>query len=483
MNREVKENNKSYKHLDATVPDHWEVVSFENVLSDIIGGGTPSKSNPSYWQGSIPWLTVKDMRTRRPKDSIDHISAQAVKDSATNIIPADTIIIATRIGLGKVIRVPFEAAINQDLKALIINKTVEKGYVEYWIVSIARHLESIGSGTTVKGIRLEQVRSLPFPLPPLDQQKLIVAEIEKQFSRLDEAVANLKRAKANLKRYKAAILKAAVEGKLTEEWRKRNPDVEPASELLEHIVSKRHATWNRNIVSRHKKKYVKAKGPEVKGLPSIPSTWIWATLPQLGELNRGKSKHRPRDDGELYGGPYPFIQTGDIRHAQGIVTKYSKTYSEKGLRQSWLWPKGTLCITIAANIADTAILGIDACFPDSVVGFIPEAGDIEVRFIEYFLRTAKENIERFAPATAQKNINLAILGNVGIPLPSKIEQRIIIAEIDRRLSVAENIGRSIDIALGRALRLRQSILKRAYTGKLVECDDQIENRVRDEQRA
>ena len=202
--------------MPAAASTGWEMVPLGEVLEDIVGGGTPSRSNPAYWEGNIPWLTVKDMRSRRPQDSIDHISENAVRESATNLIPADTVIIATRIGLGKVIRVPYVAAINKDLKALITKPVVDKGYLEYWIVSIANYLESIGSGTTVKGIRLEQLRSLPFPLAPLDQQKRIVAEIEKQFSRLDEAVANLKRVKANLKRYKAAALKAAVDGHLVE---------------------------------------------------------------------------------------------------------------------------------------------------------------------------------------------------------------------------------------------------------------------------
>jgi len=217
-----KSNNNGIQHtLNVAVPDHWMIVSLEEVLEGIIGGGTPSKSNPKYWKGSIPWLTVKDMRTRRPEDSMDHITEVAVSSSATNVIPADTVIIATRIGLGKVIRVPYDAAINQDLKALIASEGVYKGYLEYWIVNIADYLASIGSGTTVKGIRLEQLRSLPFPLAPPKEQKRIVAEIEKQFSRLDEAVENLKRVKANLKRYKASVLKAAVEGKLTEEWREK----------------------------------------------------------------------------------------------------------------------------------------------------------------------------------------------------------------------------------------------------------------------
>jgi len=101
----------------------------------------------------------------------------------------------------------------------------------------------------------------------------------------------------------------------------------------------------------------------------LPSGWIWGKLSDLGELARGKSKHRPRNDKKLFGGKYPFIQTGEVRAANRIIKKYEQTYSEFGLEQSKLWQKGTLCITIAANIAETAFLGFDACFPDSIVGF------------------------------------------------------------------------------------------------------------------
>lgn len=188
----------------SAIPSHWRLSTLGESLAAIIGGGTPSRDNPAFWGGDVPWLTVKDMRGRRPADSQEHITQQAVKESATNIIPPDTVITATRVGLGKVVRVPFAAAINQDLKALIVGPDLDKSYLEYWLLSIATFLESIGSGTTVKGIRLETLRQLPIPLAPLREQREIVAEIEKQFSRLDEAVANLQRVKANLKRYEKA---------------------------------------------------------------------------------------------------------------------------------------------------------------------------------------------------------------------------------------------------------------------------------------
>lgn len=202
----------------------------------------------------------------------------------------------------------------------------------------------------------------------------------------------------------------------------------------------------------------------------MPDGWVWSTLPEIGELNRGKSKHRPRNDPRLYGGQYPFVQTGDIRHAKGVLRHYSQTYNEEGLKQSRLWPKGTLCITIAANIADTAILGFDACFPDSVVGFLAEPSHCKVRFYELFLRTAKEDIERYAPATAQKNINLRILSSVAVPVPSLEEQRLIVEEVERHLSIADYTENAMEREFSQSKRLHQSILRKAFNGKLVPQD-------------
>ncbi|RMF23816.1 MAG: type I site-specific deoxyribonuclease, partial [Bacteroidetes bacterium] len=220
---------------------------------------------------------------------------------------------------------------------------------------------------------------------------------------------------------------------------------------------------------RWKQRYQEPTPPDTANLPPLPEGWVWVTLPQLGELSRGKSKYRPRNAPFLYGGPYPFIQTGDIRQAEGFITHYTQTYSEAGLAQSRLWPAGTLCITIAANIADTAVLGFEACFPDSVVGFIPEFG-VEVLFVDYYFRTIKSRIERLAPATAQKNINLEMLQKLPIPLPPPAEQRRIVAEVERRLSVAREAEKAVEANLKRIARLRQAILKRAFEGKLVPQD-------------
>ena len=140
-------------------------------------------------------------------------------------------------------------------------------------------------------------------------------------------------------------------------------------------------------------------------------------LSQLGSVDRGVSKARPRNTPDLLGGPYPLIQTGEIANAEHYIVDYEQTYSEKGLAQSKMWPKGTLCITIAANIAETAILGIEACFPDSVVGFISN-GTVDIMYMHYWFMFLQKTLERQAPQTAQKNINLEILRNLDVVVPS-----------------------------------------------------------------
>jgi type I restriction enzyme S subunit len=130
------------------------------------------------------------------------------------------------------------------------------------------------------------------------------------------------------------------------------------------------------------------------------------SLNELGDISRGRSRHRPRDDESLYGGIYPFVQTGDVKNANLYLTDYSQTYSEKGLTQSKLWEAGTLCITIAANIAETAILGIDACFPDSIVGFIPYEGVADVRYVKYYFDIYKKQMQAMSLGATQDNFSV-----------------------------------------------------------------------------
>lgn len=289
--------------------------------------------------------------------------------------------------------------------------------------------------STHKRYWIQQYSKIKISVPPMHEQERIVARIEKLFSELDKAVETLKTTKQQLAVYRQAVLKEAFEGSFTVH---RSCDLE-----LE---------WS--------------SAEETKNLPTIPKEWRYIELSKLGDLGRGKSKHRPRNDPKLFeDGKYPFLQTSEVKAAKQYITEFSKLYGEFGLQQSELWPKGTLCITIAANIAETAFLGIDACFPDSVVGFTPYE-NISPEYIKHFIESQKLRLWAFAPATAQKNINLVTLENLIVPYCSAEEQKDVITEIETRMSICDSIEKTVDTALQQAEAMRHSILKQTFEGRL-----------------
>jgi len=324
---------------------------------------------------------------------------------------------------------------------------------------------------------------VPMRLAPANEQLRIADRIDELFTDLAAGVAALERVKRNLSRYRAAVLHAAVTGRLTEAWRKQNgsPD-ESGPKLLERILAERRRQWEERTRAKYERdgkqppknwreRYPEPSPPKLPAdgspLPELPKGWCWASLDEAGHLQRGRSRHRPRDASHLYGGPYPFVQTGDIRKANLVVRSHTQTYSEAGLAQSQLWPAGTLCITIAANIAETAMLGYDACFPDSVVGYHGVAPFVVTEYVMYFVKSARDQLERFAPATAQKNINDEILSQVPMPLPPLAEQSAIVEAVNEKLSQIDGLEAEIERGLARASRLRQAILKAAFEGRLV----------------
>ena len=278
-------------------------------------------------------------------------------------------------------------------------------------IKLAYYLMQIQNikGETHKRFWISEYSQLPVPLAPLNEQKRIIDKIEELITDLDKGIEYLETTKQQLKIYRHAVLKWAFTG---------DYELKP--------------------------------------------------LGKVAIVKRGKSKHRPRNAPELFGGKYPFIQTGDVRAANGrIVKEYTDTYSEFGLKQSKLWPKGTLCLTIAANIADTAFLGFDACFPDSVVGITSDPNVLNLDYVNFYIQKIKQEIEGKASATAQKNINVEFLEALEIPMPKPSQQVKIIHDIESRLSVCEKIVETIENSMLQAEALRLSIIKKAFEGKLV----------------
>lgn len=291
-------------------------------------------------------------------------------------------------------------------KALRPNEKVDPNYfAHYFQTKEYRHrISNLAAGANINNLKNEHLDELEIPLPPLAEQRRIAAI-------LDQADALRQ---------------------------KRRLAIAKLDQLLQSVFL------------------------DMFGDPSSnPMQWPTQPLADLGTLDRGKSKHRPRNAPELLGGQHPLIQTGDVANSEGYITKYKSTYSDIGLAQSKKWPSETLCITIAANIASTGILKFEACFPDSVVGFIPNEKS-NVEYVQFLFKFLKQILEEKAPQVAQKNINLAILRALPVPVPPKPLQDEFAKIVEQHFSNKEKAK----MAAAKENDLFSSLQQRAFSGNL-----------------
>jgi len=472
------------------LPSGWCLAKFSE-FTTLLRGINYKKHESSVEErvGYLPILRANNINSELSFIDLVYVPGEKISDEQ-KIKKGDIVVAMSSgskhlVGKSALARSDFEGSYGAFCANLRASKLLNQKYVYYYFSSpeSRKLISKLSKGSNINNLKREHILDSIMPIAPLAVQDSIVAKIEELFSHIDAGVEGLKQAKAKLQQYRQSVLKDAVTGKLTEQWREQNADkLEPANKLLERILNERRANWEAEQLKQFeekgkipkddkwKEKYKEPPTADISVLPDIPSEWVWSTITQLGELNRGKSKHRPRNDPSLYGGDFPFVQTGDVRAANGLLTEYKQTYSEKGLAQSRIWPAGTMCITIAANIAETAILGLEACFPDSVVGFIPQNEYVSVEYVEFFFRTAKEDLDRYAPATAQKNINLAILETVAVPFMSFAEQEELVLQVTEKLDATNRAESTIDAKIKKSASFKSSILAKAFSGELVPND-------------
>lgn len=470
--------------------EDWVEIELKEIF-EIVTGNTPPKKDPSNYNGNIPFIKPPNICNKLVTNAEEFLSKKGAGKS--RILPPNSILVTCIGNLGRVGFNKQEIAFNQQINAIKPINRIHPLFTFYQAQSprFRKELHANSSATTVSIINKGSFEKITYFLGPLPEQRAIVAKIEQLFSDLDNGIADLKKAQEQLKIYRQAVLKKAFEGELTKEWREKQTDLPSAEELMNQISEERQKYYDKQLeewkiaakdwanngkigkrpIKPTKRKDLKAlTEKELADFPKLPNLWQYIYLAYAGDLGRGKSKHRPRNDKRLFGGIFPFFQTGDVK-AQKLMLNYKQSYSRFGLEQSKLWPKGTLCITIAANIAETGFLGIDACFPDSIVGFTPFPKIANPKFIDYFFHSAKAKISSWAPATAQKNINLTILENLVIPFTSIKEQSQIVQEIESRLSVCDKVEQTIIESLQKAEALRQSILKKAFEGRLLSNEE------------
>ncbi|HII2288409.1 TPA: restriction endonuclease subunit S [Escherichia coli] len=487
---EINEEEKPFE-----LPEGWEWVTLATV-GEIVGGGTPKSDNPQFWaKNGIKWITPADLYGLKGKyitSGARDISPAGLSNSSARLMPKGSVLFSSRAPIGYVAIADAELSTNQGFKSCVPYIKESAEYIYYFLLASAKKIDAEASGTTFKEVSGAIVSKILLPLPPLSEQLKIVSranelmslcdqleqqsltsldahqqlvetllgtltdsqnaeELAENWTRISEHFDTLFTTEASVDALKQTILQLAVMGKLVPQ----DPNDEPASELLKRIAQEKA-----QLVKEGKIKKQKSLPPisdEEKPF-ELPEGWEWSYLSDIGILARGRSKHRPRNDPTLYAdGTIPLVQTGDVARSNGCINTYSALYNQLGLSQSKLWNKGTLCITIAANIADSGILNFDACFPDSVVGFTPYENEIPVLYFHYFMMTIKSTLEKFAPSTAQKNINIDILSQLFFPCPPLEEFHRIVDKVQNLLSVCDVLRAYIQSAQQTQLHLADAL--------------------------
>jgi len=320
-----------------------------------------------------------------------------------------------------------------------------------------------GVGGSLMRVKPSTLEGYPIPIAPLPEQHRIVAEIEKHFTRLDASVAALKRARGNLKRYRAAVLKAACEGRLVpteaELARAEGREYEPANVLLDRILRERRA------------KRGEPPAPDASGLPELPEGWVWASLGQVFQVFVGATPSRARS--EYWNGDIPWVSSGEVSFC--TIRDTRECISDLGLRNSSteLHPPGTVLLGMIGEgktRGQAAILAIAACNNQNSAAIrVSEAG-LPPGYIFRFLEGQYEQTRQIGSGNNQPALNKSRVQNIVFPLPPLAEQHRIVSEVERRLSLADELATIVEHSLKRADRLRQAILARAFEGRLVPQD-------------
>lgn len=420
--------------LPFDIPETWAWVRLSDI-SNITAGGTPSRTITSYWNGDIPWVKISDISDKYVNSTEECITQRGLDNSSAKVFSKGTLLYTIFATIGTVGILNIDAATNQAIAGVTFYGEYDLDYMYYVAVGLKDLLVAKGKGMAQMNINQTILKSTPIPIPPLAEQRRIVAKIEELLplvAEYDEAEQKLSALNDRFPdKLRQSILQQAIQGKLTE----RAPDDEPASELLKRIQMEKA-----KLIAEGKIKKEKQLPPITEDdCPfEIPNEWEWVRLTDVGEVSRGRSKHRPRNDTILYrDGKYPLIQTGDVARSGGLITSCSASYNDVGLAQSRMWPNGTLCLTIAANIADVGILDFDACFPDSVVGFSAFKPIASNKYFLYMLMAYKAILDSMATRSAQKNINLETIASLAYPLPPLAEQERIVARVEELLAACD----------------------------------------------
>lgn len=465
-----------------------DIADVSEVLNGDRGKNYPSRAH--YVENGIPFISAGNIgENRKLKNELNYISEDKFELLRAGKLKKNDIVYCIRGSIGKFTIIEFEkGAIASSLCIIRTSEEIDRKYFCNYLASSLCNLEinTFDNGTAQPNLSAKDFKKFKLPLAPIPIQRAIVSKIETLFSGLDKGISDLKKAQDQLKIYRQAVLKKAFEGELTKEWRENQINLPTADELLEQIKQERQnyykqqiEDWNQAVKTweENGKKVKKPRNPkepqylddltaeELKGIKVTGG--FYTKMGNLSDVVRGGSP-RPAGDERFYNGPIPFLKVADLTRRSGMyVDSYEYSIKEAGLKKTRLLKTGTLVISNSgATLGVPKITAIEATANDGIAAFLGLSKS-RSEFLYHYWNSKTTELRAIDQGAGQPNLNTDLLKEYPVPVFSESEQFQIIKEIESRLSVCDKIEQNITESLNKSEALRQSILKKAFEGKLL----------------
>lgn len=467
------------------LPLSWVKTPIGDVC-EVVGGGTPRTDEPRNFDGGrIPWITPADLSgytKRYIAEGERNITDEGLEASGARMMPTGTVLFSSRAPIGYVAVASEPLATNQGFKSFVPPEGLSSEYLYYYLKHGRKLALDLASGTTFPEISAKRAGEIPLVLAPSREQQRIVSKLDELFSDLDAGVAALHRAQANLKRYRASVLKAAVEGRLTAEWRQANPPAETGAELLDRLLRERRERWEAAQLARFegsgktppkgwREKYVEPTAPDTSKLPALPEGWCWATFGQCFQVKVGATPSRA--EARYWNGDIAWVSSGEVRFAEIHDTREHITAAGLEHSSTQLNPAGSVLLGMIGEgktRGQAAILRIAACNNQNCAAIWVSETDVEPEFVYGWLCSQYEATRRVGSGNNQPALNKSLVESMCFPLPPLCEQARVAELVDGSVSAARRAEQELELGLRRSSLLRQSVLKHAFTGNLVPQD-------------
>ncbi len=468
--------------MEGELPEGWVEVTLGD-LGEWRGGGTPSKSNPGYWtNGTVPWVSPKDMKVDEIRTAEDSITIEAVARSATSLVPAGSLLVVVRSGiLNRTLPVAIsgaEVAVNQDIKALIPHGAVlPKFLAAYFHASESTILHGAAkSGTTVASIDLERLKRQSVPLPPLNEQRRIVARLEELTTRTKAARAALEAIPSLLDRFRQSVLAAAFRGDLTADWRAKNPDVEPTEDQAPS------SDWGRDHESGRRRGRLWGSGQAAASVDvkwgDLPPTWRWRRIQELGEpdsvVQIGPMSMKSAEFGDS---GHPVLNVGCVQWGR-IDSSRCNFLSEERAREfnRYRLKEGDLVFTRSGTVGRCALLPKrldEVLMTFHLLRIRPDHDMIAPEYLLHAIsgcRAVRSQIDDSIIGATRAGFNTRLLQGLLVPVAPSAEQEVLLQRLRGLLAFEEEIRSQVGTVEPRLTTLHQSLLAKAFRGELVPQD-------------